>query len=116
MKTKLILTFFAIFALFNEQLVAQTRVRFARGKSSATMTGSIGRKASKCYLLGARDGQLIEAKLRSRSGKAQFLFHFGAGPYKGGEEYSTSAAHGDNEVCIENFDQPTTFFLTIWIK
>lgn len=97
-------------------VTAQTRIRFARGKSSATVSGTIAKNGSKCFVLSAREGQWLDARLRSRSGSAQFLFIMGASPYKGGTEYGTTTSSGNNEVCIENPGSATTFSLTVSIR
>lgn len=81
----LVATLFLLFTRFN---FAQTRIRFAKGRSSATVSGSIAENGSKCFILGTREGQSLEGRLRSRSGKVQFPWHSGAGSYKGGTSYS----------------------------
>lgn len=111
-----ILVLIIILIVSSSDILAQTRIRFARGKSSATVTGTIAKNGSKCYFLSANEGQWLKAKLRSRSGDAQFLFYMGASPYKGGTSYETTTTKGDNEVCIENPGNSTTFTLTVSIR
>jgi hypothetical protein len=107
-----------ILLLIPASLVGQTRIRFKKGKSSATVTGTLAKGGGKCYVLGAREGQSIDARLRARRGKVQFMFVFGAGPYKGGTSYSTTAVDGDNEICIENYyrNRISTYSLTVSIR
>ncbi len=96
--------------------IAQTRIRFVKGRTSATVSGGLARNASKCFVLGTRQGQSFEGRLRSRNGKVQFPWHSGAGSYKGGTSYSDVANGGDKELCIENTGNATTFSLTISIR
>ena len=105
-----------VLAVFQISALAQTRIRFKHGASSATVSGTLAKNGSKCFVLGAEEGQWIEANLRSRNGKAQFPLYFGAGPYKGGTNYSTTTTDGDNEICIENGANTTTFSLTVSIR
>lgn len=95
---------------------AQTRIHFAKGRTSATVSGSVARNGSKCFLLGTRQGQSLEGRLRSRSGNVQFPWHSGAGSYKGGTRYSKVTDGGDEEVCIENTGGATTFTLTVSVR
>lgn len=106
----------SVLITFRYSASAQTRIRFKRGASSTTISGAINKNSSKCFTLGAKEGQEINAKLRSQSGKAHFQFVFGAGPDKGGTSYNTTAMNGDNQFCIENFGKPTIFTLNISVR
>lgn len=59
----------ALFLLFSSSTQAQTkqRVRFARGTSSTTVSGTVQGYAYKDYIVGARAGQTISVKLNSRN-------------------------------------------------
>jgi hypothetical protein len=105
--------------LFSASLLAQnaTRVKFAKGKSAATVSGTIGKMKSKCFVLSTREGQQISAYVKSKSGKVQFPLYFGASPYKGGTSYEWVTNDGDSEVCIENLSKiSTTFTITISVR
>jgi len=39
------------------ELYAQTRIRFARGRSSTTVSGTIPAKGTRYFVIGARSGQ-----------------------------------------------------------
>jgi hypothetical protein len=56
------------------------RIRFARGSSSAEVSGSIVRGEVHRYLLDARAGQRMEVRVRSAEGNAVFQLH----PPRGG--------------------------------
>lgn len=96
-------------------LFAQTRIHFAKGRTSATVSGSIAKNVSKCFVLGTRQGQELAGTVSSRSGKVQFPWESGATSYKGGTSYHTITNGGDDEVCIENTGNTTTFTLTVSI-
>ncbi|MBK9164782.1 MAG: hypothetical protein IPM21_12915 [Acidobacteria bacterium] len=44
---------------------AQTRIRFARGASSATVNGNLSGGYSRSYVVGARAGQMLTVRVRS---------------------------------------------------
>ncbi len=95
------------------ELFAQTRIHFVKGRTSATVSGSIVRNGYKCFVLKTREGQSLDATVSSRSGKVQFPWASGAGYYKGGTSHSRVTSGGDEELCIENGGNATTFTLTI---
>lgn len=67
----LIIKSFAILMLVgmaNSAVFSQTRIRFARGRSSATVTGSLSSGASRAYILRASAGQTMTVRVTSRSG------------------------------------------------
>lgn len=47
---------------------AQTRIRFARGRSSATVSGSLSAGAERSYILRASEGQTMTVRVTSRNG------------------------------------------------
>jgi hypothetical protein len=62
---------FAVMALIgmtDSALLAQTRIRFARGRSSATMTGSLAAGGERSYILRASAGQTMTVRVTSRNG------------------------------------------------
>lgn len=56
-----------LLTLSNGELFAQTRIRFARGRTSATVSGTISGSGSRTYVLGARYGQYLSANVSSRN-------------------------------------------------
>lgn len=64
-----------IFVISASDLLAQTtRVRFARGRNSATMTGTLAANGgSRGYVLRAQRGQNLTATLSSTNGKVDFM-------------------------------------------
>lgn len=90
----------------------QTRIRFARGRSSATVTGNIGAGGSRMYVLAARAGQTLYARIRSGNGRVTITLPNGRGTTS--DEYITE--EGDNTVGIYNSGGATKFTLTVSIR
>ncbi|HEY0048817.1 MAG TPA: hypothetical protein VGB68_06010, partial [Pyrinomonadaceae bacterium] len=89
---------------------ADIRVRFARGRTSATMTGRIGTGGRICYVANAKAGQTLTATVSSRSGQVR-IFESGDTSYQTEIEYS-----GDQSVCVDNLRGATTYSLTVSIR
>ena len=70
----------AIAAFSNIAAFADTRIRFAKGRTSATVTGRVAKGGRVCYFAGAREGQRFTATVSSRSGKVM-IFESGETSY-----------------------------------
>jgi hypothetical protein len=94
-------------------LSAQTRIRFARGRSSATVTGSLAAGATRGFVLGARAGQTLTATLSCGNGRCDFTQ---------GELHDTSYSNyveenGDVYISIDNHgNRATRFTMTVSIQ
>ena len=95
-------------------LSAQTRVRFAKGRSSATFSGKIQTGTGvRSYVLRAREGQTLTATLSSGNGKCDFT----QGEYEDTQYSQVIEQDGDVTFSIDNHGaRATTFTLTISIK
>ncbi len=95
-------------------LLAQTRVRFARGRTSATVSGTIRPgSAVRSYVLRAAAGQTLVATLSSGNGKCDFT----EGDYEGTSYSQVIEDNGDVTLSIDNHgNRSTTFSLTISIR
>jgi hypothetical protein len=100
---------FLILAL-NILTVAQVRIRFAPGKSSATVTGRMAAGGRVCYFAAANRGQALTASLTSNSGRVH-IFESGSTTYSYDVETS-----GDQSVCVDNIGKASTYTLTVSIK
>ena len=89
---------------------ADIRIRFARGRTSATMNGRISNGGRVCYVAGAKRGQVLAATLSSTSGKVQ-IFESGETSYTLDVDYS-----GDQSVCVDNLGRSTSYTLTVSIR
>lgn len=94
----------------SSEAFADTRIRFAKGRSSATVSGKISAGGRVCYVAGARAGQTLTATVSSRSGKVQ-IFESGETGYRLEVEYS-----GDQSVCVDNLRGATSYTLTVSIR
>ena len=107
---KLFLSVFCLMVLgVSAEMSAQTRVRFARGRTSATVSGQIGGAAGRSYVLGARRGQVLSGNISSKNGCVKF-----AG---GSTSLSIVTEAGDNYVRITNScSRMTSFTMTVSIN
>lgn len=53
-------------------VAAQTRIRFTRGNTSASVSASIGGRAGRTYVLSATSGQALSANVSSQNGCVVF--------------------------------------------
>ena len=69
-KTVLIKAFavMMIVGTMNSAVFSQTRIRFARGRTSATVSGTVAGYGSRSYVLGASRGQTMTVRVSSGSG------------------------------------------------
>jgi len=88
---------------------ADIRIRFVRGRTSATVTGSIRAGGRVCYVAGARSGQTMNAVVSSQSGKV-FIFESGETSYS-----QTVERSGDQSICVDNTGRATRYTLTVSI-
>ena len=101
---------FAIAAFCNVSAWADIRIRFAKGRTSATVSGRVSSGGRICYVAGARTGQQLMATISSRSGKVR-IFESRETSYSYEVEQS-----GDQSICVDNLAGGTTYSLTISIR
>jgi hypothetical protein len=88
---------------------AQTRIRFARGRTSATVSGSVLGGGERTYVLGARRGQYLSGNVSSRNGCVKFT--------DGATSVGFTTDAGDNILSITNYcSRRTTFTMTVSIN
>jgi hypothetical protein len=99
---------FMLLGLYVGSVSSQTRIRFARGRTSATVTSTIRGNAQRKFVLGARAGQTLSANISSRNGCVVL------GNQETGTSYTTDP--GDNIIDVfNNCRSTTTFTLTVSI-
>jgi len=102
-----------IFLMAAADLTAQTRIRFARGRSSATVSGTLAAGATKGFVLRAMQGQVLTGTLSSTTGKADFT----QGNLHDTQYSQTVEENGDVYISIDNHGRGATrFTLTISIQ
>ncbi|MBK6723771.1 MAG: hypothetical protein IPO41_01615 [Acidobacteria bacterium] len=88
---------------------AQTRIRFAPGRTSASVTGSLSGGATRRFVLGARDGQYLSGNVSSKNGCVKFV--------GGSTAIDFMTVAGNNFVTITNSCRSSTsFILTVSIN
>lgn len=110
-----LLLFTLLFVISTSDLLAQTsRVRFARGRNSTTLNGTLAANGgNREYVLGAKRGQTLTATLSSTNGKVDFMQ--GA---RHDTQYSVPVEQdGDVYISIDNHGSGRTrYSLTISIQ
>ncbi len=110
MNSKVIRIFAALVILVTMSTVsfAQIRIRFAPGRTSATMTGAIAGGGERKYVAGARNGQTFSGNVSSRNGCVKFT--------GGSTSSSFTTDTGNNFFSLTNYcNRPTSFVLTVSI-
>jgi hypothetical protein len=104
-----------LFVVSTADLLAQTsRVRFARGRNSATLSGTLtANGGSKGYVLRAQRGQTLTATLSSTNGKVDFM----QGARHDTQYSQTVENDGDVYISVDNHGGGRTrYSLTISIQ
>jgi hypothetical protein len=96
----LILAAFLFVAI--SETYAQSRINFARGRTSATVSGRINGEMDRSFVLGAKNGQWLTASVSSRNGCVQFT--------NGSTGISYETRSGNNYLYIVNRCRNTTNF------
>ena len=100
------------------------RIRFAKGKSSATVSGAVIRGDRDIYILGARGGQSMTVKITSPENKAVFMIENPHGEYFAGLGEGDDARNativlddnGDHRIIVGGTRGNTTYKLTVSIR
>ena len=93
--------------------LAQTRIRFARGRNSATIKGTLAAGATKGFVLRASQGQRLSGTLSSANGKADFT----QGSLHDTQYSQDVESDGDVYISVDNHgNRATTFTMTISIQ
>lgn len=108
-----ILVLAMIGVMSSTDLLAQTRIRFAKGRSSSTVSGSLAAGATRGFVLGARRGQTLSATLSSGNGKCDFT----QGDLHDTQYSQYVDRNGDVYISIDNHGRSATrFTLTVSIQ
>lgn len=94
-------------------LFAQSRIRFARGRTSATVSGTIAAGANRSFVVGAKSGQYAIVSVSPRNLK---IWNSGAPKGESGSS-SFETESGDNEFGIYNpTNREVRYTLTISVR
>lgn len=123
--TTILLTVFALSFAFTTSADGITkRVRFAKGKSSATISGAVIRGDQDTYIIGAKSGQMMSVKITALENNAVFDIKGPDGEYlqdAGETDDATSITvdlpyTGDYRITVGGTRGNATYKLTISIK
>jgi hypothetical protein len=108
---KLIINVFILGAMFwvmSSETSAQSRINFAKGRTSASVSGKINGQIDRSFVLGAKYGQWLTASVSSRNGCVQFT--------NGSTGISYETRSGNNYLYIINrCRNATSFTITVSI-
>ena len=90
---------------------SQTRIRFARGKSSTTVSGTVAGSSSRAYVLNAQDGQTLLVRTDDSRGSAYVEVD---GVYDE-EGLYTFESTGDHTIIVYNNDNSRSTF-TMYVE
>ena len=109
-----IMVMMMIGVMFSTDSLAQTRIRFARGRNSATVSGTLRPGSSvRTYVLRAAAGQRLSATLSSGNGKCDFT----EGAYHDTQFSQDIEENGDVTFSLDNHgSRATNFTLTVSIQ
>jgi hypothetical protein len=98
--------------LSGADLMAQRRINFRPGRSSATVSGKIGARGYREYILRGRAGQLMSIEIRSGNGAV--IVNAGTAS---GRSFSLDMTGGDHLLSIVNTrGSATSYTLTVSIR
>lgn len=108
-----------ILATLATDSMAQARISFARGKSSATVTGTIAAGAKRDYVLTAKEYQTMTIRVTSGNGDVLFEasdVHGSFGDYDDYAQIETDAS-GNHWITLENMgNRSSKFTMTVSIR
>lgn len=100
---------FAFLMLAPSDATGQTRIKFARGRTSASLSGSLAGGGVRRYVLGASRGQRLSGNVSSRNGCVKFT--------EGSTDLSFTTDSGNNWISVTNYCRtPTSFVMTVSIN
>jgi len=106
------IAFVLVIVLSSSDVLAQRRISFRRGTSSATVRGRIGANGYTEYLINGRAGQVMSIEITSRNGAV--IVNAGSAS---GKNFSLEMSGGDHLLSIVNTARSATnYTLTVSIR
>ena len=106
------LALFLMLILSSSDVLAQKRIRFRRGASSATVRGPIGGGGYTEYVVGGRAGQVMTIEITSGNGAV--IVNAGSAS---GKSFSIDMSGGDHLLSVVNTGRrATNYTLTVSIR
>jgi hypothetical protein len=109
---KLVIVLTIAFSMVSET-IGQTRIRFARGRSSATVSGNVGGKNGRDYILGVSAGQTMTVRITSDNGAVTA----NAGSASGKDFTFTLEYGGDVDITVYNSgNRASRYSMTVIVR
>ena len=115
-KTLLVKTFavLIIIGMMDSAAFSQTRIRFAKGKSSATVKGTLSSNGNRTYIVNAKRGQRMTVRVNSKA-PIDIYVNDDTGLFDGGTVDLEKS--GDHKISIHNENsRSTTYSLYVEIR
>ena len=107
-----VLTLALVLVVSSADVLAQKRIRFQRGKSSATVRGPIGPNGYTEYVIDGRAGQVMTIEITSGNGSV--IVNAGSAS---GKSFSIDMTGGDHLLSVVNTGRrATNYTLTVSIR
>lgn len=129
MKLRIFATFMVMIFVFGLAGITSAdgirkRLKFAKGKSSATVSGAVIRGDRDTYIIGAHEGQTMRVRITSLENNAVFQIEGADGSYLRGADEGDDATNwtgelpstGDNKIIVGGTRGNATYKLTVSIK
>lgn len=108
-----ILVFAMVCLMASSDVLGQSRIRFARGRTSASVSGTMAAGGARTYVLGARRGQTLTAVLSCGNGRCDFA----QGDLHDTQYSQYIDRNGDTYITIHNHGRAATrFTMTVSIQ
>lgn len=104
-----------ILLLSCSDLVAQTRIRFRKGTTSATFSDKLTEGGQKYFVLNAKAGQKVTIRVTSGNNKV-IVVGLGIGDAGGAVLSEKIQNSGDNSIALKNTGKATNFRMTVSIR
>lgn len=101
-KTLLVLL---VIGMMDSAAFSQERIRFARGKSSATVKGKLAKGRQHTYVLGAKEGQMMTVKIEAAG---NIWFDIGGNEIEESSITIECRSTDDYEITVHNNDEYST--------
>lgn len=117
---KVLIAALVVVSLASDSLAQQTRIRFARGRSAATMSGAIAAGGSRAYVLNVGQGQTMTVQVTSGNNRIDLDVDGPGGHIEYGDNGYSQVyidRSGDHYITINNSGRAATrFSLTVTVR
>lgn len=108
-----------ILATLTTDTMAQTRIRFARGRSATTLTGNLSPDSTRAYVISVRRNQTMTINVTSGNNNIQIDVDDADGHVEYGDGYSQiyTNNNGDHWITLKNEgSRATRYSMTVTVR